>query len=116
MYIGFKVESGFSGISFARFLHLCSQLPSYNSLAKHLAPHLEVCIWTPELYPILEGEILMNVLNFKTQFVCIAEILYVVLTMMASFDENANGTVSGQVFELVVQESFLRSNICSLGK
>ena len=69
MYIALKVESGFSGMEFAHFLNLCSQSPAYDALSKKLAPHLSACIWTPELLPILEREILVNGLKFKTQFV-----------------------------------------------
>ena len=97
MYIAFKVENGFSGIPFSNFLQFCSSLASYDNLAKHLAPHLKVCVWTPELFPMLEGEILANALNFKTTFVCIEEIILTVLAMIseaAKVDEIINGSVS----------------------
>ena len=116
MYIAFKVENGFSGILFSNFLQFCSQLTSYDYLAKHLAPHLKVCVWTPELFPMLEGEILANALNFKTTFVCIEEIVLTVLTMISGLDEIPDGSVSVQAFELVVQESMIRSKICLSGK
>ena len=116
MYITFKVENGFSGIPFSNFLQFCSQLTSYDCLAKHLAPHLKVCVWTPELFPMLENEILANALNFKTTFVSIDEIILTMLTMISGLDENLNGSVSGQAFEHVVQESLIRSKICLSGK
>ena len=65
---------------------------------------------------MLEGEILANALNFKTTFVCIEEIVLTVLTMISGLDEIPDGSVSVQAFELVVQESMIRSKICLSGK
>ena len=116
MYICFKVDIGFSGIPFSQFLHLCSLLPSYISLSKHLAPHLEVCVWTPELYNLLENEILYNTLHFKTRFVSSEEILNAFFTQIAQSPGVLNDSNIWPNFVNLVKEASFRSKICQLCK
>ena len=112
MYICFKVDIGFSGTQFSQFLHLCSLIPSYTSLSKHLAPHLEVCVWTQELYNLLENEILYNTLHFKTRFVTCEEILNAFFTLIAQTPDVLIDSINGPDFVNLVKEASFRSKIC----
>ena len=84
MYICLKIESGFCGMQFKHFLNLCAQLPTYDLLQRHLAPHLETCIWTIELFPILELEILNSALKFKMRFVSSAELVHTIVKLAST--------------------------------
>ena len=116
IYICFKVDVGFSGLSFKHFLGQCEGLPSYNALKWHLAPHLETCFWPPQLFPLLENEILCVALNFKTSFVSCTEVVCSVLAALANLDTSQPGNCSSHHFELFAQEALFRSYICLQGK
>lgn len=72
LYICFKTDKAFSNLTFKNYLYLIVCLPTYAELKNHLAPHLKTCIWTLDLFPRLELEILSNALKFKTNFVSAA--------------------------------------------
>ena len=73
-FIVLKVESGFDKLAFSSFLVSCTKLSTYSALHKHLAPHLETILWTPQIFSMLEEEVL-SCLKFKTNFVSIAEVI-----------------------------------------
>jgi len=82
LYICFKTDKAFSSLTFENYLYQVVTIPTYDELKNHLAPHLEHCIWTHDLFPRLEREILGNALNFKTKFVSAAEVVSAIGTTL----------------------------------
>ena len=55
LYIIMKVEARCDFLTFEQFLYECVSLKSYDVLQKHLAPHLQTLVWTPDIFPMMEN-------------------------------------------------------------
>ena len=115
MYIIYKVEARFSLFTFEQFLYQNVSKKSYDALQSHLAPHLQTLVWTPDIFPMMENQILQKALRFKINLVSPAEVIY---TFSCSFmNQVSNHEVQNKTcFIKCIQEALYRSYICLQGK
>ena len=112
LYMNLKVENIVFRLSFVEFLTYIVQLRSYHTLQVHLAPHLEECQWTVDLYALLEKQILEEALRYKTNFVSGAEVIYQIACTFAE----VNDIRDHATLEPLIQEALFRSYLSLAGK
>ena len=88
------------------------QLESYQVLANTLNPDLQEFVWTEQLYPILEKQILEEGLRFKTNFLSGAESIYLIVCSFTHLSK----TIEGNWLEKLLQEAIFYSYLFQLGK
>ena len=81
------------------------KLESYHVLANTLNPDLQEFVWTEQLYPILEKQILEVGLRFKTNFMSGAESIYLIVCSFTHLSK----TIEANWLEKLLQEAIFYS-------